>query len=73
MTLIKLQCNFITVVTKLQSNMIKEQIFSAREGDLKNLLKFKAEYPNNVSHLILLYNGPFQCHESIIFLPFWLI
>jgi len=46
---------------------------SAREGDLKNLLKFKAEYPNNVSHLILLYNGPFQYHEPIIFLPFWLI
>ena len=120
----KLHCNFITVIIKLQGNTIKEQIFenlcfneirkaltagaptanihfwrtaggaevdfiiernnrlipievklseSAREGDVKNLLKFKTEYPNKVSNVILLYNGPFQYHEPIIFLPFWLI
>lgn len=49
--------------------------FSSTYGgyDLKNLLRFKQNYPNKVNKMIVIYNGPLKIDEDFIFVPLWLI
>ena len=42
-------------------------------SDLKNLLRFKQDYPKKVSKMILIYNGPLKMDGEFIFIPLWLI
>lgn len=46
---------------------------SCGQMDVKNLLKFKADYANQVRDMILLYNGVFKYSDNIIFLPLWML
>jgi len=49
--------------------------FSSSYGpsDLKNLLRFKQDYPQQVNRMIFIYNGPVKMDGDIIFVPVWLI
>ena len=43
------------------------------QSDLKNLLRFKQNYPAKVRKMIVIYNGPVKMDSNIIFVPLWLI
>jgi len=42
-------------------------------SDLKNLLRFKQDYPKKVNKMILIYNGPLKMDGEFIFIPLWMI
>jgi len=42
-------------------------------SDLKNLLRFKQDYPTKVSKMVFIYNGPMKMDGDIIFVPIWLV
>jgi len=66
----------VDFVIETEKQLIPIEVkFSESYGpaDFKNLLKFKATYPEKVDKMILLYNGPFKYNEKVIYLPFWFI
>ena len=42
-------------------------------SDLKNLIRFKNDYPKKVDKMIFIYNGPLKFEGDIILVPIWFI